>query len=82
MRPPFGRVGDLQGRGVDPTFEAPFAQNRDAVARAVERLRIEAAGRMLAESRQPLKLISRRCGFGSEETMRRSFQRVLAITPS
>jgi transcriptional regulator GlxA family with amidase domain len=50
-------------------------------ARAVERLRIEAAGRLLAESRQPLKLISRRCGFGSEETMRRSFLRVLAVTP-
>lgn len=50
-------------------------------ARAVERLRVEAAGRLLAESRLPLKLISRRCGFGSEETMRRSFQRVLAVTP-
>jgi transcriptional regulator GlxA family with amidase domain len=50
-------------------------------ARAVERLRIEAAGRLLAESRLPLKLISRRCGFGSEETMRRSFLRVLAVTP-
>jgi len=32
---PFGRVADLTGRGVDPTFEAPFATNRAAVARAV-----------------------------------------------
>jgi hypothetical protein len=32
---PFGRVGDLSGYGVDPTFEAPYAQNRRDVARAV-----------------------------------------------
>jgi transcriptional regulator GlxA family with amidase domain len=50
-------------------------------ARAVERLRVEAARRMLSETRQPVKRVSRRCGFGSEETMRRSFLRVLAATP-
>jgi hypothetical protein len=33
---PFGRVSDLSGTGVDLTFEAPFAENRVAVARAVE----------------------------------------------
>jgi len=32
----FGRVGDLNGVGVDPTFEAPLDQNRRDVARAVE----------------------------------------------
>jgi transcriptional regulator GlxA family with amidase domain len=48
---------------------------------AVERLRVEAARRLLSESRLPVKRISRRCGFGSEETMRRSFLRLLAITP-
>jgi transcriptional regulator GlxA family with amidase domain len=50
-------------------------------ARAVERLRVEAARRLLSESRQPVKRISQRCGFGSEETMRRSFLRLLAATP-
>jgi transcriptional regulator GlxA family with amidase domain len=49
--------------------------------RAVERLRVEAARRMLSESRLPVKRISQRCGFGSEETMRRSFLRVLSATP-
>jgi transcriptional regulator GlxA family with amidase domain len=49
--------------------------------RAVERLRVEAARRMLSESRLPVKRISQRCGFGSEETMRRSFLRLLAVTP-
>jgi hypothetical protein len=32
---PFGRVGDLQGRGVDPTFEQPFEKNREDVRRAI-----------------------------------------------
>jgi transcriptional regulator GlxA family with amidase domain len=50
-------------------------------ARAIERLRVEAARRLLAESGLPAKRISRRCGFGSEETMRRSFLRLLAVTP-
>lgn len=50
-------------------------------ARAIERLRVEAARRMLAETRLPVKSVSRRCGFGSEETMRRSFLRLLAATP-
>lgn len=49
--------------------------------RAVERLRVEAARRLLAESRLPVKRVAQRCGFGSEETMRRSFVRLLAATP-
>lgn len=32
---PFGRVFDLSGRGVDPTFERAFAANREDVKRAV-----------------------------------------------
>jgi transcriptional regulator GlxA family with amidase domain len=28
-----------------------------------------------------MKRIAQRCGFGSEETMRRSFQRLLAVAP-
>jgi transcriptional regulator GlxA family with amidase domain len=50
-------------------------------ARAVERLRVEAARRLLSTSRLPVKRIAGRCGFGSEETMRRSFLRVLSATP-
>ncbi len=49
--------------------------------RAVERLRVEAARRLLSETSLPIKRISQRCGFGSEETMRRSFMRLLAVTP-
>jgi transcriptional regulator GlxA family with amidase domain len=50
-------------------------------ARAIERLRVEAARRLLSESRLPVKRIAQRCGFGSEETMRRSFLRLLTVTP-
>lgn len=32
---PFGRVADLTGRGVDPSFEQPFAKNREDVQRAI-----------------------------------------------
>jgi transcriptional regulator GlxA family with amidase domain len=50
-------------------------------ARAVERLRVEGARLLLTDTRLPVKRISQRCGFGSEETMRRSFVRLLRTTP-
>ena len=50
-------------------------------ARAIERLRVDAARRLLSESRTPVKRIAIRCGFGSEETMRRSFLRLLSVAP-
>lgn len=50
-------------------------------ARTVEQLRIEAAQRLLGETSWMIKRVAARCGFGSEETMRRSFARVLCTTP-
>jgi transcriptional regulator GlxA family with amidase domain len=50
-------------------------------ARAVERLRVEAARQALGAAGLPLKRIARDCGFGSEETMRRGFLRILAVPP-
>ncbi len=50
-------------------------------AQAVERFRVEAARRMLADTRWPLKRVVARAGFGSEETMRRSFLRLIATAP-
>jgi transcriptional regulator GlxA family with amidase domain len=49
--------------------------------RAVERLRVEAARRLLSDTRTPIKRIAHQCGFGTEETMRRSFLRLLATSP-
>jgi transcriptional regulator GlxA family with amidase domain len=50
-------------------------------ARAIELLRVEAARRQLSDSKVPVKRIAQRCGFGTEETMRRSFLRLLSTTP-
>jgi len=50
-------------------------------ARAVERLRVEAARRLLCDTSAPVKRIARQCGFGTEETMRRSFSRLLSTSP-
>jgi transcriptional regulator GlxA family with amidase domain len=50
-------------------------------ARAVEKMRVEAACQLLATTRDPVKRIARRCGFRSEETMRRSFFRQMAVAP-
>jgi transcriptional regulator GlxA family with amidase domain len=49
-------------------------------ARAVERLRVEAAKRLL-EERSSVAQAARACGFGSEETLRRSFVKRLNINP-
>jgi transcriptional regulator GlxA family with amidase domain len=50
-------------------------------ARAIERLRVEAARGLLADTRLPAKRIAARCGFGSEETMRRNFARLQGVSP-
>lgn len=57
------------------------ARTGNTPARAVEQLRTEAALRLLAETDWPLKRIAARCGFGSEETLRRSTLRAIAVTP-
>ena len=49
--------------------------------RAVERLRVEAARQMLAETHIPVKRVAARCGFGTEEAMRRSFLRLQGVNP-
>jgi transcriptional regulator GlxA family with amidase domain len=49
-------------------------------ARAIEEIRVEAARRML-EQGASVGQASRRCGFGSEETMRRSFLRSVGTNP-
>jgi transcriptional regulator GlxA family with amidase domain len=50
-------------------------------ARAVETLRLEAARRLLTETGLPVKRVASQCGFGSEETLRRTFVRGMGVTP-
>ncbi|MDJ0786873.1 MAG: GlxA family transcriptional regulator [Myxococcota bacterium] len=47
----------------------------------VEKLRVEAARRHLEESDEALDSISAKCGFGSADSMRRSFHRVIKVAP-
>ena len=64
------------------SFSRHYAEETGSTpARAVERLRLEAARRLLVEAGLPVKRIAALCGFGSEETMRRSFLRLLAVSP-
>ena len=51
-------------------------------AALVEKLRVDAARRHLEGTDDALDAISKRCGFGSADSMRRSFQRVLKVAPS
>ena len=46
----------------------------------VDRLRVEAAQQMIDRSSKGLKEIADACGFGSADSMRRTFQRVIGIT--
>ena len=47
-------------------------------AQFAQRARVEAARRMLEDTRRSIDEIAAGCGFGSTETMRSGFQRVLA----
>ena len=51
-------------------------------ARYVERVRLEAARRRLEESGEPVGAVALACGFGTAETMRRVFLRVLDVGPA
>ena len=51
-------------------------------ARYVERVRVEAARRRLEESDESIESIAAACGFGTAETMRRTFLRAVRTSPS
>ena len=51
-------------------------------ARMVARMRVEAARRALEETDLGISTIAYRCGFGTGEQMRRTFQRELGLAPS
>ncbi|MNL44570.1 HTH-type transcriptional activator RhaS [compost metagenome] len=57
----------------DETGETP--------AKAVERLRAEAARLRLVESAEPIEIIARSVGFADPERMRRAFQRLYGQSP-
>ena len=50
-------------------------------AKFVEHVRLEAARNMMLQTDLPMENVASKCGFGSAEQMRRSFQRILKTTP-
>jgi transcriptional regulator GlxA family with amidase domain len=78
-------LGSLASRaGLSPRhFQRRFtAEIGTPPAAYVERVRIEAARRSLAEGDEPVETIARRCGFGTAETVRRAFHRHAHVAPS
>ncbi|HEY4452633.1 MAG TPA: GlxA family transcriptional regulator [Solirubrobacteraceae bacterium] len=58
------------------------AETGTTPARYVERVRLEAARRLLEEGSQPISVVAATCGFATAETMRRAFLRTLAVGPA
>ncbi|QBQ97064.1 GlxA family transcriptional regulator [Paraburkholderia pallida] len=50
-------------------------------ARTVAAMRVEAAAHALAQSRQSVKRIAADCGFGTEQNLRRAFERRYGVRP-
>lgn len=57
------------------------AEVGESPSRFVERTRMEAARRELETTGDTLDIVAARCGLGSAETLRRVFQRHLAVSP-
>jgi transcriptional regulator GlxA family with amidase domain len=53
----------------------------ESPARAVEKLRIEAASRLLESGHDPIQVVARRTGFGDDERMRRAFVKAYGVSP-
>ncbi len=63
-------------------FARVFAEEKGTTpARYVERLRVSTARTLIQDSGIALKEVAARTGFGSADSMRRAFRRVLAVSP-
>jgi transcriptional regulator GlxA family with amidase domain len=57
------------------------AETGESPAKAVEKLRLEAARMMLEDSRHPIEMIARQTGFATRERIRRAFVRAFGQPP-
>jgi transcriptional regulator GlxA family with amidase domain len=72
-----GRAG-MSTRNFARAFKAELGQTPAAY---VETLRVEAARRLLESTTRTVDDIARACGFGTVETMHRTFKRTVRVTP-
>jgi transcriptional regulator GlxA family with amidase domain len=73
------RLAGMSERNFTRTFQQELLTTP---ARFVERARVEAARGLLESERSNLEQIAFQCGFGSADTMRRTFHRYLRVTPA
>jgi transcriptional regulator GlxA family with amidase domain len=72
------RAANLSGRQFTRAFVAETGQSP---AKAIEKLRIEAARLLMEQGRHPIKVIARETGFADRERMRRAFLRAFGQPP-
>ena len=77
--PQLARRASLSERHLRRLFSE---QTGTTPARFTERVRVEAAREQLEDGAGTVDTVAARCGFGSPETMRRAFLRVLGVSPA
>ncbi len=77
--PQLARRASLSERHLRRLFSE---QTGTTPARFTERVRVEAARELLEDGAGAIDTVATRCGFGSPETMRRAFLRVLGVGPA
>jgi transcriptional regulator GlxA family with amidase domain len=77
--PELARRAAMSARNFTRSFREEFSSTP---ARFVEHTRVEAARILLETSELPIQLVAHRCGFASDSTLRRSFFRMLGVSPN
>jgi transcriptional regulator GlxA family with amidase domain len=72
------KAANLSTRQFTRTFRAETGQSP---AKAIEKLRVEAARLLMEQGRHPIEVIARETGFADRERMRRAFLRALGQPP-
>ncbi|TFY92844.1 GlxA family transcriptional regulator [Pseudomonas nabeulensis] len=72
------RQANMSSRNLRRVFQQ---QTESSPSQFIERARLEQARRLLVDGDTALKRIAAACGFGSEDHMRKVFQRQLGVTP-
>jgi len=76
--PQLAKAANLSPRQFSRAFQAETGQSP---AKAVERLRVEAARLMMEQSRHPIEVVARQTGFADRDRMRRAFLRTFGQPP-
>jgi transcriptional regulator GlxA family with amidase domain len=74
-------LADRAGMSVRNFARLYRARTGTTPAKAVSTMRVEAARTMLEETAVPVAEVARRCGYGDEEAMRRTFLKCLGVAP-